>query len=103
IAPNTPGADGSLYHVKLLLGTVVTTVQSCALPSLSTVRYFLDCTFSGLPGCTDDGDVMHFAENISTTCGVIWTPDFADPNTVDLDRKSVVEVQGNEPLRPGLC
>src|SRR5437867_8462002 len=73
IAPNTAGIDGSVYHVNLSLGTGSITGGAANTMSLTTVRYFLDCTFAGLPGCTDDGDVIHFVNNVTTNCPVTPT------------------------------
>src|SRR5262245_27017188 len=64
---------GNTVRIGITLGAG--TIQNGTHVSISAVRLELDCNADNPLGlsCTDDGAVIEYDGNITTTCGVIWS------------------------------
>src|SRR5262245_11322927 len=100
------GRDGDYYRVELGFGTGSITGGGTNTLSLSTVRFHLDCMYQGFPGCVDDGNVINFIGNLTTSCGTgqpgFWTVS-QGANTVDFTAQSPVVIPAMIPAFPGFC
>ena len=99
---NAPRSVGDTMRMRIVLGAGE--IQGGSSLTVNRVRFELDCSNSGFGsiglGCTDDGQVVSFQGNITTTCaGVNWTADHDPgdffPNQVVFTPSSAVVIPSN--------
>src|SRR5262245_55918300 len=76
--PTAPNFSSVGDTVRIVLSLGAGGIEGGTSLSISRVRFNLDCDSSNLGiNCPDDGGVVSFRGNVSTTCGVVFTPSHA--------------------------
>ncbi len=96
---------GDIVRVRVSLGTG--SIQGGTKLTVDSMRFFLDCNanFPLTPPCTDEGGLVQFEGNVTTTCPGISSahPISPDPNEVIFTAVPPLDIPANVPTLPGFC
>jgi hypothetical protein len=98
---------GDTVRMKVSFGTG--TIQGGTKLTIESFQLNLDCNanFPLTPPCTDEGAIVQFENNVTTTCPVAVSTGHAvspNPNEVIFDFAGAgLDIPADEPTLPGLC